>query len=117
MLIVEDVTATRELLTDFVRRKGFHVLAAGDGHEALALLRAAPSQVCAIVLDLQMQPMDGFAFREEQLAEPALAAIPVIVLTSTGRETTLRYTLQTPHVILKPTVVDQLEQALAECCA
>lgn len=53
---------------------------AENGQEALAQLRAGCG-AAAIVLDLQMPVMGGFAFRRAQRSDPSIAAIPVIVLS------------------------------------
>jgi len=116
VLIVDDVTETRRLLADFVHRRGYHTLEAAEGAEAMALLRAYHPRVCAIILDLQMQGMDGFAFRHAQLEEPALAAVPVIVVTASGRREILQYTLKVDDVIFKPTITGELDEALVRHC-
>ena len=53
---------------------------AANGQEALVQLRAGCG-AAAIVLDLRMPVMDGFAFRRAQRGDPSIAAIPVIVLS------------------------------------
>jgi CheY-like chemotaxis protein len=81
LLLVEDNPDTREALVRFFVLSGFDVVDACDGEEALLLLRGGlrPS---VIVLDLAMPIMDGYAFREAQLADPALADIPVVVFSA-----------------------------------
>jgi putative two-component system response regulator len=53
---------------------------ARDGREALDLLRAGPRPDC-ILLDLLMRGMGGRQFRAEQLCDPGLRHIPVLVLS------------------------------------
>jgi CheY-like chemotaxis protein len=86
VLMVEDDPDVRETIAEILADEGYRVVTAEDGREALEQLRAGlrPS---VILLDLMMRGMDGFEFRAEQRADPALASIPVVVLTA-GRQTT-----------------------------
>jgi CheY-like chemotaxis protein len=59
---------------------GYRVTTASDGAEALQKL-AAGEAPCLILLDLMMPGMNGQQFREAQLRTPALAEIPVVVLS------------------------------------
>lgn len=59
---------------------GYHVVVAHDGAEALQELGASELP-CLILLDLMMPGMNGQQFRTAQLRDPALAAIPVVVLS------------------------------------
>ncbi len=81
VLVIEDDDDVREALADVLREAGYDVAWAADGAEAIRALRSGlrPS---AILLDLMMPVMDGFAFRAEQRSDPALEAIPVIVVSA-----------------------------------
>lgn len=81
VLIVEDEVDLRESLADFLRGSGYDVLTAEHGAAALDLLRGAAEKPMLIFLDMMMPVMDGSEFRREQLKDPALAAIPVVLLT------------------------------------
>jgi len=80
VLLIDDDASVRRTLARFLGRDGIAVVEAGDGREALTYLRDGGA-ASVIVLDLRMPVMDGFAFRAEQRREPALADIPVIVLS------------------------------------
>src|SRR3954447_11239609 len=80
VVLVDDEVTLRDLLAEFLQDEGYEVLTAGNGRQALAILRDQPTD--AIVLDLGMPVMDGAAFRQQQLLQPHLAAIPVIVLSA-----------------------------------
>lgn len=54
---------------------------ASDGAEALSYLRSARESVAIILLDLVMPEVDGWSFRRQQLADPALATIPVVIVS------------------------------------
>jgi CheY-like chemotaxis protein len=81
ILVVEDDPDVRESLAAVLEGEGHRVLEAEHGLEALERLRAN-DDVCIILLDLFMPTMNGWAFRDEQLRDPKLAAIPVVVITA-----------------------------------
>ncbi len=81
VFVIEDDIGVSEALTAVLSAEGYSVTTAANGVEALAKLREAPPPGL-IVLDLMMPVMDGYEFRAEQLREPALADVPVIVLTA-----------------------------------
>src|SRR4051794_15476187 len=80
VLVAEDDPDSRENLRQLLEGLGHAVLAAADGREALALLRAGPPPDL-ILLDPVMPAVDGREFRRLQAADPALSGIPVVVLT------------------------------------
>jgi CheY-like chemotaxis protein len=82
VLIVDDDPDIREILAETLVDKGFDVATAANGLEALRILRSMSVPPSVILLDLMMPVMDGWAFRQELLKEPALAAIPVVVMTA-----------------------------------
>jgi CheY-like chemotaxis protein len=81
ILIVEDDVDVREALATFLECEGYDVLEAGHGGEALRRLRQA-HDVGLILLDLMMPVMNGWEFRAEQTKDPAIASIPVVVVTA-----------------------------------
>jgi CheY-like chemotaxis protein len=86
VLVVEDHERTQEAIERLLHLRGYTVVKAASGHDALAYLRGGGS-ACLIVLDAVMPEMDGWAFREYQLADPALAHIPVVVFSGDTRAT------------------------------
>ncbi len=81
ILVVDDdqdlLLLAKESLLDF------HVLVAGGGREAIDLLVSAQGRsIRALVLDLMMPNVDGFAVLRELRARPETASMPVIVLTA-----------------------------------
>ncbi len=81
VLLVEDDAGTRSVMKTILRFSGFEVETAADGREAFDRLRAAPKPK-VILLDLTMPRMDGRQFREAQQRDPALAAIPVVLISA-----------------------------------
>ena len=82
VMVVEDDETIRDSLLEYLADKGYHTKGAADGKQALDELAADPVAPCLIVLDLMMPVMDGWAFRAEQLRDPQLAQIPVVVISA-----------------------------------
>src|SRR5687768_5048268 len=71
-----------ETLCEALVNHGYEPIPAANGKEALDRLHDDAAQPSVILLDLSMPILDGRAFRNAQMAEPALRGIPVIVLTA-----------------------------------
>ena len=82
VVVIEDDELIRDSLIDVLQDNGYEAIGAGDGQEALDKLAALPEKPCLIVLDLMMPGMDGREFRKQQLQDPALKDIPVIVISA-----------------------------------
>ncbi len=80
VLVVEDETATRDLMVRFIRKEGWDVVEAGNGREALDQI--AERKPDLIFLDLMMPVMDGFEFIKELRAHREYRSIPVVVVTA-----------------------------------
>lgn len=81
VLVVEDEAPARAGMEQLLRASGYDAVGAANGQAALDLLRSG-IRARVIILDLMMPVMDGWAFRREQLRDPQLAHIPVIVLSA-----------------------------------
>ena len=79
ILLVDDNADEREAIALFLELEGADVMVAGDGEQALNVLRADPLR-CLILLDLNMPVMDGWEFRRRQLLS-SMAGIPVVVVS------------------------------------
>jgi CheY-like chemotaxis protein len=79
ILIVEDVELNRDLLAQLLE-DDYALVYAGDGLTALAL--AARERPDLILMDLSLPKLDGFEATRRLKADPASAAIPVIVLSA-----------------------------------
>jgi two-component system response regulator CpxR len=82
VLVVDDDLDVREVLADTLKDRGFDVITAANGLEALKLIRSMTTRPSIILLDLMMPVMDGYGFLEERRNDPALAAIPLAVVTA-----------------------------------
>ncbi|MCX6401621.1 MAG: response regulator transcription factor [Propionibacteriales bacterium] len=81
VLVVDDDLTVREVLTSYLRARGHEVLEAGDGIEALRLVRS--QRLDLLVLDVMLPGMDG---REVCRRVRAMGDLPIIMLTALGRE-------------------------------
>lgn len=109
MLVVDDDRDIRDALCELLRDEGYVAVAAANGEEALAYLGAhEPPSV--ILLDLMMPIMDGWEFRRIQQSDPALASIPVVVITAAGDQPAR--SIQVDRILHKPLQFDHVLDAL-----
>lgn len=80
LLIVDDVKMNRDILKKILGDE-YETYEAGDGREALACMSRTYKELSAVLLDLSMPLMDGFAVLEHIQDDPLLKPIPVIVTT------------------------------------
>ncbi|HEY3450485.1 MAG TPA: hybrid sensor histidine kinase/response regulator [Myxococcales bacterium] len=80
VLVVDDSLTTRSAMKAVLEIAGYQVVPAADGEEALALLKQTPCVL--VVTDVQMPRMDGLTLTKRIKADPKLAGMPVIVVTS-----------------------------------
>ena len=83
VLIIEDDKFLRDLLVLKLKKEGFKISEAVEGEEGLKKAKSERPDV--IILDLIIPGMDGFAFLEALKKDPAIEAIPVIVLSNLGQ--------------------------------
>jgi C4-dicarboxylate-specific signal transduction histidine kinase len=83
ILIVDDDDDLAEIMVAFLSGQGFETELAQDGAQGLARLRDGP-RPDLILLDLMMPVMNGWQFRTAQLADPALAQLPVVAMSASG---------------------------------
>jgi CheY-like chemotaxis protein len=101
ILLVDDDLPSVDALRELLEYAGHDVLCAENGREALDCLREAGG-IDLILLDLMMPVMDGYEFRSEQLEDPDLASIPVVVLTADGHAREKARALHTDRYLQKP---------------
>ena len=86
ILIADDDPDGREMLRDVLEAWGFHVLEACDGREAL--VNAGRHNPDAILLDLQMPRLDGFAVLRHLREDCRLSATPIVAVTASAQNGT-----------------------------
>jgi CheY-like chemotaxis protein len=114
-MVIEDELDIREEVVDFLRDEGYEVLVAHNGKEALSLLRAGVAP-CVILLDLMMPVMDGWTFRKEQMNDPALANIPVVVLSGVQDIAKAVAQLAPAACLAKPFKIERLLETVKAHC-
>ena len=112
ILVVDDDVDVRETLCEVLGDEGHEVACCANGREALKTLREHKDEVCLVLLDLMMPVMNGWDFRREQLADPAIAGVPVVVISAAPEGTE---GLQAP-VLSKPVTLDKVLQQVAAVC-
>ncbi len=80
VLVVDDSLPTRTLERSILETAGYRTLAAGDGVEALKILRG--EAIDLVVTDIEMPGLDGFALTTEIRRDEKLRQIPVVLVTS-----------------------------------
>ena len=79
VLVIDDDPLQRDLMQRFLNREGYTVRTASGGEQGLILARTLLP--AAITLDVMMPDMDGWSVLSALKSDPALSAIPVIMLT------------------------------------
>jgi len=80
ILIAEDDPASRELLREILGARGYQVVEACDGREALQ--KIAETEPDLVLLDIQMPVLDGFAVLRQLRQNPRFASLRVVALTA-----------------------------------
>ena len=80
ILVVEDQEDNRRILPDLLGAAGYEISEAHDGEQALPMALASKPDL--ILMDIQLPLMDGYEATRRIKADPALASIPIIVVTS-----------------------------------
>jgi CheY-like chemotaxis protein len=107
VLVVDDDFDIRDTLQELLELEGLRVASAANGREALRQLRNGV-RPGLILLDLMMPEMSGWEFRGEQLRDPALADIPVVILSATPDVARTANELRAAGFVRKPFDLDQL---------
>ena len=110
VLVIDDDVEVRLLLARMLGKDGFHVVEAPDGEQGLALARSEHPDV--ITLDVLMPGLDGWGVLAALKNDPALAGIPVVML-SIMDERNLGYALGAAEYLTKPIERAQLSAVLA----
>ena len=79
IMVIEDDRDIRDAVKEILESENYKVVTAGNGKEALELLRATANQPRLVLLDMMMPVMDGFDFLKILTNDTVLAAIPVYI--------------------------------------
>ena len=105
MLVVDDDDDVRMATQDVMERRGFEVVAVSSGAEALSFIAADVPNI--MLLDLEMDDMNGFEVLGELQDNPRYKNVQVVVVTGSGKKLP-------PHirVLRKPFKIDALIELL-----
>lgn len=114
VLIVEDQEDLREMMAQMLTLEGFDAETATDGVDALGKLLRSAVQPQIILLDMMMPRMDGWGFVSRQAETPAIAGIPVVVVSAAPRDR-LRG-VRAAAILQKPLNFDELLTTVRAHC-
>jgi DNA-binding response OmpR family regulator len=112
VLVADDNEDIRNLLRARLSNRGFEVLVAADGQEALDMIRRHHPDIA--ILDWVMPVIQGHELCVKIKTEPSTADIPVVMLTARGEEEDrlLGYDLGADAYLVKPFDIDELDETL-----
>lgn len=82
IVVIEDSKTQAEKLRIMLARAGYDVVVADDGESGLALCHSLPQVPATIISDVLMPGIDGYEVCRRAKADPALCAVPVLLLTA-----------------------------------
>ncbi len=83
ILVVDDESRMRKLIKDFLLQKGYNILEAEDGEQALKVYEENSSKINLILLDVMMPKLDGWSVLR-QIRQTS--KVPIVMLTARGEE-------------------------------
>jgi adenylate cyclase len=111
ILVVDDDETVRDVVTRYLEREGFAVATADGGREGLRLAREL--NPAAITLDIMMPDLDGWTVLAAIKGDPALAHIPVVLMTIVD-ERNRGFSLGATDYLVKPIDRDTLIRVLRQ---
>jgi signal transduction histidine kinase/CheY-like chemotaxis protein len=99
ILVIDDDASVRDLMSRFLSKMGFHVVAAATGEEGVRLARQVRPLV--ITLDVVMPECDGWTVLKKLKSDSVLSEIPVIMVTIVDNEA-MGLDLGASNYLIKP---------------
>jgi CheY-like chemotaxis protein len=115
VLVVDDDEGIRMVMGKQLTTAGFDVLTAASGAEGLDALRREPT-IRVVLLDMIMPEMDGWGFRQIQIADTRLSQVPAVILTGAPLPSLVHQQLKAADYLLKPVGRDHLISVVANYC-
>src|SRR5215207_999603 len=115
LLVVEDIPDILNLLKTSLQFKGYRVVTARNGHEALEVIEK--EQPALIITDILMPKMDGFGLVHRLRINPATRQIPVVFLSATyvaPEDKAFALTIGVTRFIEKPVNFENFLPAISE---
>jgi DNA-binding response OmpR family regulator len=113
IVLIEDDPATRMLVSSMLRKDGHEVVMAENGGQGLLMVKSRRPDL--VISDVRMPLMDGFEMLAALRLEPAIATVPVVLLTSLQERDHMRtgMTAGADDYITKPFTPAELREAVA----
>ncbi|HET6514304.1 MAG TPA: response regulator [Thermodesulfovibrionales bacterium] len=114
IMIVDDCQTTRKLLGIYLKSKGFEMVFAENGLDALEKL--ATNAVNMIITDLNMPYMDGIELVKSLRADPHWQDVPILMVTTEAdpEERERAFAAGTNRYLVKPVTADMVTQNIKE---
>lgn len=114
VLVVEDELNIRKFVAANLKARGFEVLEAPDAETGLEILQTTIPTM--MLLDIKLPGMDGWTLLEHIVLDPALASVPVVVMTAHVLDSEARQSRfdNVRQVIFKPVSATQLVGAVQQ---
>ena len=112
ILIIEDETAIRELISELLILEGFDVAEAVNGREGIAIAQSVLPDL--IICDVMMPEIDGHGVLQALQKNPQTVSIPFIFLTAKGTRQDVRYAMNlgADDYLIKPFANDELLEVI-----
>ena len=114
IVVVDDDRDIRETLAEILTDEGYEVHTARNGAEGLEVV--ARVRPCLVLLDLFMPVMDGAEFRRRQQGDPAIAEVPVVVISAAAGLERKVESLALAGWLEKPIHIDALFAIVGRYC-
>lgn len=112
ILVIDDDEGCRDVVCEVLFEEGYLAASAKDGNQALGMLLSG-LRPDLILCDLRKAGMNGYEFREHQLAIPAIAEIPFVISTATRDRCEVPCDAQ----LSKPFRIDDLIATINRLCS
>lgn len=119
ILVVDDSSVQRKMIIQIIRKAGFNndIMEAGDGLEAIGVLGENFQDIGIVLCDWNMPNMNGLEFIEGVAQVPAVAAVPVVMVTTEGTADKIAQARAANSnlkgYVIKPFTPEQLRDAIA----
>lgn len=112
ILVVDDDKTTRKLLSLYLKGKGYEVVTAENGLDAIE--KVGTESVNFILTDMNMPYMDGIEFTKNIKSDPVLKNIPVVMVTTEADEDEREraFKVGVDEYLVKPVNAEQVTEAV-----
>ncbi|RME00947.1 MAG: response regulator [Calditrichaeota bacterium] len=110
ILVADDSSTIRKLLSLTLKSNGYHVISASDGMEALEILTA--SKIDLLITDLNMPNIDGYELVRSVRENEIYQSIPIIILSSENESEDIQKGLQVGanSYLVKPFIPGKIQE-------